>query len=324
MVSIIVNDYWVANSMVEYSAFNRLVPGSSPGQPTCENLLIVSLTVYQLYHLYICFIFCMLSISKALLTSRSISNCALVPFVTAGYPDLHSTVRILHLLDRRGADVIELGIPYSDALADGPVIQQASCIALQQKVYLEQVLQVIKQVSANLNAPIVVFTYYNIVLSHGISYFVEGLFLSGAKGLVIPDLPIEESGYLMELCNQCNIELIFFISPSSSKSRIASIVSKSPGCIYLVTSYGVTGVRDEIQDKLENTINYIKKYTNKSIMLGFGISSIQQISKIAQWNIDGIVIGSAFIQRISHGLLDKNYKELECFCSKVKYAIESN
>lgn len=266
----------------------------------------------------------MLNISKILIASKSISNCSLVPFVTAGYPDLHSTVRILHLLDRRGADIIELGIPYSDALADGPVVQQASYIALQQKVYLEQVLQIIKQVSPNLKAPIVVFTYYNIVLSHGVSYFVKSLFLSGAKGLIIPDLPVEESDYLIELCNQYSIELIFFISPSSSKLRIASIISKSPGCIYLVTSYGVTGVRDEIQNKLQDTINYIKKYTNKLILLGFGISSVQQVSKIVQWNIDGIVIGSAFIQRMPHRLLDRNYKELECFCAKIKYAIDSD
>lgn len=266
----------------------------------------------------------MLNISRILIASKSISNCALVPFVTAGYPDLHSTVRILHLLDRKGADIIELGIPYSDALADGPVVQQASYVALRQKVYLEQVLQIIEQVSPNLKAPIVVFTYYNIVLSHGVSYFVNSLFLSGAKGLIIPDLPVEESDYLIELCNQYSIELIFFISPSSSKSRIASIVSKSPGCIYLVTSYGITGVRDEIQDKLENTINYIKKYTDKLVVLGFGISNVQQVSKIAQWNIDGIVIGSAFIQRISRGLLNKNYEELECFCAKIKYAINSN
>ena len=266
----------------------------------------------------------MLNISKILIASKSISNCALVSFVTAGYPDLHSTVKILHLLDRSGTDIIELGIPYSDALADGPVIQQASYVALQQKVYLEQVLQITKQVSPNLKAPIVIFTYYNIVLSHGVSYFVKSLLLSGAKGLIIPDLPIEESDYLIELCNQYSIELIFFISPSSSKSRIASIVSKSPGCIYLVTSYGVTGMRGEIQDKLENTINYIKKYTNKLIVLGFGISSVQQVSKIAQWNIDGIVIGSAIIRRISHGLLNKNYKELECFCASIKYAANSN
>lgn len=266
----------------------------------------------------------MLNISKILIDSKSISNCALIPFVTAGYPNLHSTVRILHLLDRRGADIIELGIPYSDALADGPVVQQASYVALQQKVYLEQVLQIIKQVSPNLKAPIVVFTYYNIVLSHGILCFVKSLFLSGAKGLIIPDLPLEESDYLMELCNQYGIELIFFISPSSSKSRIVSIISKSPGCIYLITSYGVTGMRDEIQNELENTINYIKKYTNKLIVLGFGISSIQQVSKIAQWNVDGIVIGSAFIKRISRGLLNENYKELECFCAEIKYAINSN
>lgn len=262
----------------------------------------------------------MLSISEALLYSRLNSSCALVPFVTAGYPSLDSTIKILNLLDRRGADVIELGIPYSDSLADGPIIQKAAYLAIKQKAYLENVLDIVRKVSPFLNAPIVIFTYYNLVLSRGANVFIKNLYLSGAKGLIIPDLPVEEADYLLELCSKYSIELILFVSPSSSKSRIQAIASKSPGCIYLVSSYGVTGVRSTIQNKLQGIISYIKESTGKMIMLGFGVSDEIQVSKLVQWDIDAVVIGSAFIQKITDNLLDENYADIENFCQKIKYA----
>lgn len=263
----------------------------------------------------------MLSISSALTRARLNSKCGLVPFITAGYPNFKSSIDILNLLDQQGASVIELGIPYSDALADGPIIQAASYAALKQEIYLEKVLKLLYKVSADLQAPIAIFTYYNLVLSRGIAVFIKSIATAGAKGLIIPDLPVEEADYIIELCKKYNIELILFVSPSSSKSRILSIISKSPGCIYLVTRYGVTGTRDYITDKLQSTISYIKQSTNKLVMLGFGISNETQVQKIAHWDIDGIVIGSAFIQTIANNPSDQNYKKLAEFCKKIKEAI---
>ena len=265
-------------------------------------------------------LYIMLTISQTLSDIKS--KCALIPFVTAGYPSFNATIEILHILDKKGANIIELGIPYSDALADGYVIQESSRLALRQKVYLNQVLDIIKQVSPNLKSPIVVFTYYNPILSKGIDQFVQDISLSGAKGLIIPDLPLEEADYLIQICTYHNIELILFISPASSDSRIESILAKSPGCIYLVSGYGVTGVRNNIELKLQFLINKIREKTDKFIMLGFGISNEEQIVKISSWDVDGIVMGSAFINAITQCEQVKSYKPLEIFCQKMKAAIE--
>nr|AYR06532.1 tryptophan synthase alpha subunit [Rhodogorgon sp.] len=262
----------------------------------------------------------MLTISQTL--SNIKSKCALIPFVTAGYPSFDATIEVLHVLDKKGANIIELGVPYSDALADGYVIQESSRLALRQKVYLSQVMDIIKQVSPILKSPIVVFTYYNPILSKGIDKFIRDISLSGAKGLIIPDLPLEEADYLIQICTSHNIELILFISPASSDSRIESILAKSPGCVYLVSSYGVTGIRSNVELKLQFLIDKIKKKSDKFVMLGFGISSEEQIIRISGWNVDGIVIGSAFINAITQCERVKSYQPLEMFCQKVKTAIE--
>jgi len=193
-------------------------------------------------------------------TLRNIdSRCALIPFITAGYPNISSTIEALYILDSKGADIIELGIPYSDALADGPIIQKASRIALEQGIYVDQVFDIVKKVSPQLHAPIIIFTYYNPILVRGISCFIQDLFECGAKGLIIPDLPLEETDYLIMLCNKFDIELILFIAPTSSKARISSIISKSSDCIYLVSSTGVTGIRNEIEGRIDQLAVEIKE-----------------------------------------------------------------
>lgn len=217
------------------------------------------------------------------------TDCALIPFITAGYPNLSSTIEALYVLDNKGADIIELGIPYSDALADGPIIQESSRIALEQGVYVDQILNMLKDVSPKLTAPIVIFTYYNPILVKGVENFIKDIAKSGAQGLIIPDLPLEETDYLINLCLKFNIELILFIAPTSSDLRIESILSKSPGCIYLVSSTGVTGLREQINSKVDILAERIKAKTDKLIILGFGISTPEQAAKVSKWHIDGIV-----------------------------------
>nr|YP_010198555.1 tryptophan synthase alpha subunit [Gracilaria pacifica]UAD86971.1 tryptophan synthase alpha subunit [Gracilaria pacifica] len=249
------------------------------------------------------------------------SSCALVPFITAGYPSINTCIQALKILDKNGADVIELGVPYSDALADGPVIQEASQIALQQGVYVEQILYILKTVIPHLNAPIIIFTYYNPILARGVNKFIREIALAGAKGLIIPDLPLEEVDYIIKLCDLYTIELILFIAPTSSESRIQLILSKSPGCIYLVSSYGVTGLRNEINLEIKHIINSIKSKTNKLIMLGFGINTPQQIAQIVNWNIDGIVVGSAMIKQMKGQLTQEKLDSLGQFCQQLKSSI---
>ena len=176
------------------------------------------------------------------------TNCALIPFITAGDPDLTSTIKAIKSLDSAGADIIELGLPYSVPLADGTIIQNASNRALTRGTCLDQVLNIVRLTVNNISAPIILYTYYNLVLSRGIATFIEDISHAGVKGLLIPDLPLEESDYLNFLCNQFNIELIFLIAPTSSSKRIRSIIQKSSGCIYLVskTEIGRASCRERV------------------------------------------------------------------------------
>nr|YP_009393466.1 Tryptophan synthase alpha subunit [Bostrychia simpliciuscula]ARW62028.1 Tryptophan synthase alpha subunit [Bostrychia simpliciuscula] len=249
-------------------------------------------------------------ISKILEKKSESRSCALIPFITAGYPDISTTIKVIYELDKEGVDFIELGIPYKDSLADGSVIQKASKVAIEQGVYIDQVLSLLKKVHLNLNVPIIIFSYYNPILVRGISKFVIEIFNLGVKGLVIPDLPVEESDYLIFLCNQYNIELILFIAPTSSSNRILNILSKAPGCIYLVSSTGVTGVRANIDCRVNKLSDYIKSKTDKLIILGFGISSSVQVARISKWNIDGIVIGSALTRILSENYYYQGYESV--------------
>lgn len=249
-------------------------------------------------------------------------RCALVPFITAGFPNLSTTIKALYALDNNGADVIELGIPYSDALADGPIIQESSKIALNKGVHINNIISMLKLVTPSLNAPVIIFTYYNPVLAKGISNFIVDISSAGVSGLIIPDLPLEEADYIMKLCDKYNIELILFISPTSSIHRIKRIISKSRGCIYLVSSCGVTGVRDQIDDKINILAKQIKSQTDKAIMLGFGISSIEQAKNISKWYVDGMVIGSAFMKIMLSNSSDNSIKLLGEFCNLIKSSIK--
>lgn len=260
----------------------------------------------------------MLTISDAI--SNTDLKSALIPFITAGYPSLDVTAKVVELLDSKGVEVIELGVPYSDALADGVAIQESSKVALEKKTYLDQVLELVHILNGKIQAPIIVFTYLNPVLSKGIQTFVKEMAQAGAKGLIIPDLPLEETDYLISICNYYKIELILFVSPSSSDRRIRDIALKAPGCIYLVSSYGVTGLRDCIEIDVQSVVNKIRLHSDKRIMLGFGISNELQVAEIMSFdlNVDAIVMGTAFINKIKSSCSINNYDNLSLFCDKIK------
>lgn len=263
----------------------------------------------------------MLTISNAI--SNTVLRSALIPFITAGYPSLDTTAQVLALLDSQGVQAIELGIPYSDALADGNVIQESSRIALQKKAYVNQVLELVSSLSHQINAPIIIFTYLNPVLAKGIELFVKQIAQAGVKGLVIPDLPLEESDYCIAVCNYYEIELILFVSPSSSQERINQIIEKAPGCIYLVSSYGVTGQREHIDSNTRHLVKRIKLASDKAVMLGFGISNEFQVKKIMNSNlgVDAIVMGTAFINQIKYSYDHNAYSNIGLFCDRLKNAM---
>jgi tryptophan synthase alpha chain len=267
------------------------------------------------------FIFYMKSISQSLISLGN--QCALIPFITAGNPDLYSTKQILKILDKEGADIIELGVPYSDPLADGPIIQEASKKALACGVTLDKILELVTEISPTLHAPLILFTYYNPILSRGMERFLFDIANAGIKGLIIPDLPLEESDYMFNLCLELSIELILFVTPASSNDRISSILSKSSNIIYLVSTLGVTGIRKEVHEDMEQFITKIKSKTNKLLILGFGISTLDHVNMVSKWDINGIVIGSAFVQHLSEKDINNQFYSLKNFCHSIKKVLIS-
>ncbi len=263
----------------------------------------------------------MTSISQRFQSLRSNNQCALIPFVTAGDPDLETTREALRILDRNGADFIELGVPYSDPLADGPVIQAAATRALQKGTKLEHVLEIVAQESPNLQAPIILFTYYNPILNRGVKSFLAQLSDVGVKGLVVPDLPLEEAEDLINTAAEFGIEVILLVAPTSSKERIEAIAKFSQGFIYLVSVTGVTGVRSQLQDRVKTLLTEMRSITDKPIGLGFGISGTEQARQAMDWGADGVIVGSAFVQRLANGSPAEGLQAIEQLSQELKAAI---
>nr|ARO91068.1 tryptophan synthase alpha subunit [Flintiella sanguinaria] len=227
------------------------------------------------------------------------SQCAFIPFITAGYPNLKITEKAIQILDNEGADIIELGLPYSDPLADGPVIQEASSKALINGVRNQEIFSMLARLIPSLKAPIILFSYYNPILSMGPENFLRLISKIGVKGLLIPDLPLEESQDLLIIAKEYRIELIMLIAPTSPINRIKAICEISQGCIYLVSSNGVTGSRKSFAINIQDIIVQIKNITNLPIIIGFGISKVEQIQEVKSLGIEGIVMGSAFVSALS-------------------------
>jgi tryptophan synthase alpha chain len=247
-------------------------------------------------------------------------ECALIPFITAGDPNLKTTEDALRILDRNGADFIEVGVPYSDPLADGPVIQAAATRALLLNVQLDDVINLVATVSPDLQAPIILFTYYNPVLNRGIHKFLEQISVAGVKGLVIPDLPLEEAETLITLSMSFDIDLILLVAPTSSKDRIQQISQKSQGFIYLVGVIGVTGKRDSLLNCTERLLTELRSLTSKSIGVGFGISNPEQAKQMRDWGADAVIVGSAFVELLADNTLDSQ-GSIGIFCRELKTAI---
>jgi len=263
----------------------------------------------------------MTSISQRFETLRDHARCALIPFITAGDPDLETTAAALQLLDRSGADLIELGVPYSDPLADGPVIQAAATRALQRGTRLDQVLELVRSVSPTLRSPIILFTYYNPILNRGIETYLQQISAAGVRGLVVPDLPLEEAHTLLKPATEYGIEVTLLIAPTSPKERILAIAEQSQGFIYLVSTTGVTGVRTQVQSRVKDLLLELRNVTDKPIGVGFGISQPEHARQVMEWGADAVIVGSAFVKRLADGTPAQGLQAIETFCQSLKAAI---
>lgn len=263
----------------------------------------------------------MASVSDCMEALRDRGQCALIPFLTAGDPDLETTAKALQRLDRSGADIIELGVPYSDPLADGPVIQAAATRALQHGTQLEQVIDMVAQVSPSLKAPIVLFTYYNPIINRGIEAFLRRIAAAGVKGLVVPDLPLEEVEVLLKPATEIGIEVVLLVAPTSPKARIEAIAAQSQGFIYLVSVTGVTGMRTQVETRVQDLLTELRGITDKPIGVGFGISEPGQAKQVMEWGADAVIVGSAFVKRLAEGSPEQGLDTIESFCRSLKAAI---
>lgn len=263
----------------------------------------------------------MTSVSQCFEHLRSHARCALIPFITAGDPDLATTEQALKVLDENGADLIELGVPYSDPLADGPVIQAAATRALQQGTRLEAVLEMVQRVSPELRSPIILFTYYNPILNRGVEPFLQAVAAAGVKGLVVPDLPLEEAEILLQPAQSYGVEVTLLVAPTTPRERIAAIAERSQGFIYLVSTTGVTGIRTQMESRVRDLLVELRGVTDKPIGVGFGISQPEHAHQVMEWGADAAIVGSAFVKRLADGLPDKGLREIADFCHELKVAI---
>lgn len=263
----------------------------------------------------------MTSVSDRFKSLRHNSQCALVPFITAGDPDLKTTAQALRVLDKSGADIIELGVPYSDPLADGPVIQAAATRALQQGVRFDDVLAMVKDVAPDIQAPIVLFNYYNPILNRGIEPFLKQIAEAGIKGLVVPDLPLEEAQSLLKPAAEIGIEVVLLVAPTTPKERIEAIAQQSQGFIYLVSVTGVTGMRTQIQSRVQERLQQLREVTDKPIGVGFGISQPEQARTVKNWGADAVIVGSAFVKRLAEGTPSEGLSAIGEFCQSLHSAI---
>ncbi len=261
------------------------------------------------------------SVSARFEALRAKGQAALIPFITAGDPDLATTAAALKALDQNGADLIELGVPYSDPLADGPVIQAAATRALQQGTTLTQVLDLVREVAPTLRAPIILFTYYNPILNLGVTNFLQQIYDAGARGLVVPDLPLEESHVLLEPAAKIGIEVILLIAPTSPVERCAAIVAQSQGFIYLVSTTGVTGVRTQVAKGVKEMLERLRTLTDKPIGVGFGISQPEHARQVVEWGADGVIVGSAMVKRLADS---KDINTIANLCSTLKRSMHQD
>jgi tryptophan synthase alpha chain len=246
-------------------------------------------------------------------------------FLTAGDPGPQATVDLILGFEENGVDFIELGMPFSDPLADGPTIQYSSNVAIEQGITMKKILQIVEQVRKKSQIPIILMGYINPVLRYGVEAFCEDAAKAGVDGLIIPDIPIEESGILKEEALTNGLPIIYLVAPNTSDERMRKIDEQSQGFVYCVSVTGVTGARegDEVAKSVQRFIDRVKKNVTKNPkMVGFGIKSHDDAQRIAA-DMDGFIVGSALIDTIREHYPEKGWKdEVFAFVRRLKYGKE--
>ena len=245
---------------------------------------------------------------------------ALIAYITVGYPNIEATQKIASILSSSGCDIIELGIPFSDPLADGATIQKASYQALQQGTTPKVCLEVAQRLRQKMTTPLVFMTYYNPVFNFGLEAFCQNCAEAGINGLIIPDLPPEEGAELEATTQKHNLDLIYLLAPTSTEERIATVTERSRGFIYLVSLTGVTGARQTLPPKLEGFVKRVRQKARQPLCVGFGVSTTDQARRVARI-ADGVIVGSRLIQLIEE---DATLSSLEAFVRSLRETLDLN
>jgi tryptophan synthase alpha chain len=238
-----------------------------------------------------------------------------IPYIMAGDPSLEKTKDIVLLFEECGADIVELGVPFSDPLADGPTIQRASERALKNSVTLRKVISLVKDLRQVTRIPLVLMTYFNPVFKYGVENFVKDSMAAGVDGVIIPDLPPDEADDFINLSRRMGLDTIFLLAPTSTEDRIKKVTKASSGFIYYVSITGITGAALLLDGSMDVLISKIKKYTDKPVAVGFGVSAPDDASAVAEIS-DGVIVGSAIVKRL-HNSPD----ELKSYLISIREAI---
>ena len=262
------------------------------------------------------------SVDEKFYELKNNKKIALMPFIMAGDPNIEKTSEILLKLQENGADLIELGIPYSDPLADGPIIQLSASRALKSGTTPKKVINLLESLKGELKVPIILFTYLNPLLCFGFEHFCELASNAGVSGLIIPDLPLEEAYKFSKIVSNHSMDLVLLVAPTTPFERMKKISNHTKGFTYLVSVTGVTGERNKMESRVENLIAKLKEINNNPIAVGFGISTPEHVNKVREWGADGVIIGSAFIKRISSSSEKDVVDNVGEFCKKMRLAAD--
>jgi tryptophan synthase alpha chain len=254
---------------------------------------------------------------------RAGNRRGLIAYITAGDPSPERTVAVIEALERGGADLIELGVPFSDPVADGPVIQLASDRAISQGVNVKRVLEIAAEVRRRSQIPLLLFSYLNPLLRYGFDELARDAVAAGIDGCLITDLSVEEASEYVPKMRHAGLDTVFLAAPTSTDRRLQLVAQYSTGFVYLVSRTGVTGVRDQLSNTVQPLVDSIRKVTDLPLAVGFGISTPEQAAQVGQF-ADAIVVGSAFVKIIEQTGAGKSLEsKLESFANTLKSALET-
>jgi len=261
-------------------------------------------------------------IQDKFLELKSKNQRGLIAYIMAGYPNDKDTISTIRGLVKGGADIIELGLPFSDPLADGPVIQNASFMSLKKGMNFSRFLTLVKKIRKETDIPLVLMTYTNLLYTRGYTKFLSEVKKAGIDGLILPDMAIEEAHDYLDAVHKNNLDSIFLISPNTSKDRIKKIAKASSGFLYLVSVFGITGAQQQFQKYTSDAIRNAKKLVNQRVPLGvgFGVSNPEQIKLILKSGADAVIVGSAILRLVEKTPSQKIESKVALFAKSLKKA----